>query len=282
MVDDPDRPRDEALLLALGRAIDELGGRYLAAEDVGATPRDMDVIARVTPWVTGLDEALGGSGDPSPVTAVGVRAAMRAVRDALDGDAVARRPATSWCTASGTSARISRGCSRPTAHVLTLADRAPGRAEALAAELGAAVVAPDAALDLECDVLAPCALGPVIDLDRVDALAVPRGLRRGQQPARRPRRRRRARGARHPLRARLRGERGRDHQPRRGARRGGYSRERALARAEQIEATTAAVLARAHADGVRAGPRRRGPRPRAHRTRGQGLLASRGLGPWRT
>src|SRR6478735_5437135 len=87
MVDDPDRPRDEALLLALGRAIDELGGRYLAAEDVGATPRDMDVIARVTPWVTGLDAALGGSGDPSSATAVGVRAAMRgaghARRDAV-------------------------------------------------------------------------------------------------------------------------------------------------------------------------------------------------------
>ena len=42
-------------------------------------------MARVTPWVTGLDEALGGSGDPSPVTAIGVRAAMCAVRNALDG-----------------------------------------------------------------------------------------------------------------------------------------------------------------------------------------------------
>src|SRR5262245_40493371 len=70
--DDPDRPRPRELLHALGRAIDDLGGRYLAAEDVGATTADMDGIADVTPWVTGVDESRGGSGDPSPVTAWGV------------------------------------------------------------------------------------------------------------------------------------------------------------------------------------------------------------------
>jgi leucine dehydrogenase len=165
MVDDPDRPREEALLAALGRAIDELGGRYLAAEDVGATPRDMDLIARVTPWVTGLDESLGGSGDPSPVTAVGVRAGMRAVRDALD----ATRALDGLHVVVHGTGHVGSHLARLLAADgvrLTLADRAPGRAEALAAELGAAVVAPDDALDLECDVLAPCALGPVIDLDR--------------------------------------------------------------------------------------------------------------------
>ena len=46
----------------------------------------MDVLAEMTPWVTGVDESVGGSGDPSPVTAVGVVHAMRAVQLALDGD----------------------------------------------------------------------------------------------------------------------------------------------------------------------------------------------------
>ena len=86
LVDDPDAPRSIELLHALGRAIHELGGRYLAAEDVGATTRDMDIIAEVTPWVTGVDPAAGGSGDPSPVTAVGVAAAMRAALRELDGE----------------------------------------------------------------------------------------------------------------------------------------------------------------------------------------------------
>jgi len=129
MVDDPDRPRDEALLLALGRAIDELGGRYLAAEDVGATPWDMDVIARMTPWVTGLDESLGGAGDPSSGTAVGVRAAMRAVRHALDGTRSLEELRVVVHGTGHVGTHLARLLAADGA-VLTLADRAPGRAEA--------------------------------------------------------------------------------------------------------------------------------------------------------
>ena len=84
--DDPDRARPPRCCSTLGRAIDELGGRYLAAEDVGATTKDMNGLAEVTPWVTGVDESLGGSGDPSPVTAYGVVHAMHAVALTLDGE----------------------------------------------------------------------------------------------------------------------------------------------------------------------------------------------------
>src|SRR5947207_3191591 len=76
--DDPHAARSDAFLRSLGRWIDVLGGRYLAAEDVGASQRDMDGIADATPWVTGVDPACGGSGDPSPVTAFGVLHGMRA------------------------------------------------------------------------------------------------------------------------------------------------------------------------------------------------------------
>src|SRR5262249_7183574 len=86
LVDDPDAPRTDALLRARGGAIDDLGGGYIAAEDVGATPHDMEVIASETPWVTGLDGP-GGSGDPSPMTAYGVAQAMGTVLEELDGDA---------------------------------------------------------------------------------------------------------------------------------------------------------------------------------------------------
>src|SRR5260370_18054682 len=85
LLDDPDVAHAEGMVRALGRAIDELGGRYLAAEDVGATTADMELLATVTPWVTGVSETHGGSGDPSPVTAYGVLAAMRAGLTAVDG-----------------------------------------------------------------------------------------------------------------------------------------------------------------------------------------------------
>ena len=66
------------LFRALGRFIDSLGGRYLAAEDVGTDTADAAEVARETTYITGLPEQMGGSGDPSPMTAWGVVVGMRA------------------------------------------------------------------------------------------------------------------------------------------------------------------------------------------------------------
>ena len=162
LVDDPDAPRSIELLHALGRAIHELGGRYLAAEDVGATTRDMDIIGEVTPWVTGVDPAAGGSGDPSPVTAVGVAAAMRAALRELDGEErlAGRRVAVQGVGHVG--AHLAGVLSEAGASVV-VADTNASRARDVAAKTGADVVAADEILELECDVLAPCALGGVLD-----------------------------------------------------------------------------------------------------------------------
>jgi len=270
MVDDPDRPRDDALLVALGHAIDELGGRYLAAEDVGATPHDMDVMAGVTPWITGVDVEAGGSGDPSPATAVGVRAAMRAVIRQIHGDGA--RLAGRHIVIHGVG-HVGAALARMLATdgvQLTLADRAPGRAEAVAAEVGAAVVGPHLALALECDILAPCALGPVIDIptvDRLQCLAVC-GAANNQ----------------------LAGVDVDDlltvrdilYAPDFVVNAGGiinlteefvgYSEARALARAEDIEGTTASVLARARAEGIAPG--------RAAVALAQERIAHEGHGRW--
>jgi leucine dehydrogenase len=159
---DPDRPRPPQLLRALGRAIGELGGRYLAAEDVGATPADMNALARESPWVTGVDESIGGSGDPSPVTAFGVLHAMRAVGVELDGDASLRGQRVVVQGAGHVGAHLVRLLVADGAEVV-VSDFAPLRADALARELGVATVAADDVIDQECDVLAPCALGSVFD-----------------------------------------------------------------------------------------------------------------------
>jgi leucine dehydrogenase len=159
---DPDRPRPPELLRALGRAIDGLGGRYLAAEDVGATPADMNALAQETPWVTGVDEALGGSGDPSPVTAFGVLHGMRATCVELDGDASLRGRRVVVQGAGHVGSHLARLLVADGAEVV-VADVAPSRAAALARELGVAVVAADDVIEQECDVLAPCALGGVLD-----------------------------------------------------------------------------------------------------------------------
>jgi glutamate dehydrogenase/leucine dehydrogenase len=160
--DDPDRARPQVLLDALGRAIDDLGGRYLAAEDVGATIADMNGLARVTPWVTGVDEAQGGSGDPSPVTAYGVVHGMRAAMAELDGDPTLRDRHVVIQGAGHVGAHLARLLVEHGARV-TVADVFTARVDALARELGVDVVASDAVFATPCDILAPCALGGALD-----------------------------------------------------------------------------------------------------------------------
>jgi glutamate dehydrogenase/leucine dehydrogenase len=248
LVDDPYAPHTEASLRAMGRAIDELGGRYLAAEDVGATPGDMDTLALETPWVTGVDPAAGGSGDPSPVTAVGVLAAMRAVGEVLDGCASVegRRVAVQGAGHVGSSLV---GLLVAAGATVVLADLDDARAQAVAAaHVGVEVVSAAAILAVECDVLAPCALGGVLTPATVAQLRCRAvcGAANNQLAG--------------PGTAAEVAARGILYAPDYVANAGGiiniaeeftgYSHERALERAEGIEATMRTVLARAEADGV--------------------------------
>jgi len=167
--DDPHSPRDEAVRRAIGRAVHLLGGRYLAAEDVGATQADMDGIFLETPWVTGIDPANGGSGDPSPVTAWGVLHAMFAVCEARfdDRDVEGVRIVVQGAGKVGAAlARllVERGA------LVTIAETDSDRAARVAAELEVDVVPPQHVLETECDILAPCALGGVIAAEHVGAL----------------------------------------------------------------------------------------------------------------
>ncbi|HEY8217957.1 MAG TPA: Glu/Leu/Phe/Val dehydrogenase dimerization domain-containing protein [Acidimicrobiia bacterium] len=247
LVDDPDAPRSVELLHAMGRAIDELGGRYLAAEDVGATTRDMDLLAEVTPWVTGVDPAAGGSGDPSPVTAVGVVAAMRATLHALDGDSAVsgRRVAVQGVGHVGshlTGLLVGAGAD------VVVADVNRPRAARVAASTGAELLTDDIILEVECDVLAPCALGGVLDDETVPRLRCRAvcGAANNQLAAEKV--------------DELLAARGVLYAPDFIANAGGiiniaeefvgYSRARALARAERIEDTTAAVFALARDRGI--------------------------------
>jgi glutamate dehydrogenase/leucine dehydrogenase len=157
---DPHRMRSPEFLQSLGRWIDALGGRYLAAEDVGASQADMDGIARETAWVTGVDPARGGSGDPSPVTAYGVVHAMRA---ACDSSLAGRRVVIQG--AGHVGAHLARLLVDDGA-LVKIADVDRSAAEAVGVE----VIDPDAALTSECDILAPCALGGVLTRASIGAL----------------------------------------------------------------------------------------------------------------
>ncbi|MCA1219685.1 Leu/Phe/Val dehydrogenase [Streptomyces sp. 8L] len=78
IIGDPGQIKTEALLLAYGRAVASLGGRYVTACDVGTYVQDMDVVARACRWTTGRSPEGGGAGDSSVLTAFGVFQGMRA------------------------------------------------------------------------------------------------------------------------------------------------------------------------------------------------------------
>ena len=167
----PELPRGEArrrLLREFGRFIDSLGGLYSCAPDMNTSAEDMDVIAEVTPYVFCKTEAAGGSGDTAPDTAVGVFHGIRAAcRHVFGSDDLSRRSVLVQ-GAGGVGGRLIELLMEADATVIaTDVDRA--RLDALAAS-GIAVVAAGAALEAECDVLAPCAVGGVLNARSIPAL----------------------------------------------------------------------------------------------------------------
>jgi leucine dehydrogenase len=161
--------RRTQLFQAFGRFIESLGGRYVTTEDSGTGSTDMDTIRTQTRHVMGASTERGGSGDPSPFTALGVRRGIEAIahhvlrKDALAGLHVAIQGVGN---VGGHLARELREAGAK----LTIADVDPVRASAIAAETGATLVAIDRILEIECDVLAPCALGGAITEEIVPKL----------------------------------------------------------------------------------------------------------------
>ena len=163
-----DGARRRAALLDFGDLVESLGGRYITAEDVGTTPADLIVVSQRTSHLTGLPPDRGGSGDPSPFTAIGVEAAIRACARERWGD-----PSLAGRTACVIGlGHVGAGLARRLADAgceLIVSDIDPGK-RALTDALGATWRDPDEAMCTECDVLVPCALGGAITDGNVDRL----------------------------------------------------------------------------------------------------------------
>ena len=170
---DKDRTKTPDMIAAFGKAVDRLGGNYVTAEDVGMSVADMTAIARQTKFVAGLPVEGGAvGGDPGPHTALGVFLGIKAaVRHALGKDSL-----VGLHLAIQGAGSVAGGVARHAAAEgarLTIADVAADRAQALAAETGAAVVDPSQIMTVEADVLSPNALGAILTEQSIAALNVP-------------------------------------------------------------------------------------------------------------
>jgi leucine dehydrogenase len=152
-----------------GQFIDSLGGDYITAEDSGTTVDDMNVVHEQTEHVLGYAADAGGSGDPSPVTARGVRHGIEAAvkyqygRDDLDGLRVAVQGV-------GNVGYHLASELRKLGAELIVTDIDAAAVERCVDELDATAVDADEIFSVDCDIFAPCALGAVINDDTLAQL----------------------------------------------------------------------------------------------------------------
>ncbi len=160
------RPEGEfdraALFTSFARAVDGLGGRYITTEDSGTSIEDMEVVRKRTRHVCGFDVSNGGSGDPSPFTALGVRRGIEACvkfrlgRESLEGIRVAVQGV------GNVGYHLCRELAAAGAKLI-VADVRDELAQRAADELRAEIVPSAGVHRSECDVFAPCALGGALN-----------------------------------------------------------------------------------------------------------------------
>jgi valine dehydrogenase (NAD+) len=173
IIGDPERDKSEELLLAYGRFVASLGGRYVTACDVGTYVADMDVVARECRWTTGRSPENGGAGDSSVLTAFGVYQGMRASAAHLWGDPSLRGRRVGVAGVGKVGHHLVRHLRDEGAEVLITDVREEAVGRILAAHpTGVRAVADTATLIRAegLDIYAPCALGGALNDDTVPAL----------------------------------------------------------------------------------------------------------------
>jgi leucine dehydrogenase len=170
---DAERTKTPEMLHAFGKAVNDIGGRYITAEDVGVNVADMIEVSRTTQYVAGLPNSEGDvGGDPGPHTALGVFLGIKAAvkralgKDSLKGLHIALQGAGSVATGVALHA-CAEGAK------LSIADIDEAKARKLADKVSGKVVPTDDILSLEADVLSPCALGAILDESTIPALKAP-------------------------------------------------------------------------------------------------------------
>lgn len=169
IIGDPKQHKSEALMRKFGRYVENLNGKYITAEDVGTTTKDMEYVSMETDHVVGLPEIRGGGGDPSPVTAYGVYMGMKAAAkkaygsDSLEGKTVAVQ-----------------GVGKVGLHLVEYIHQEGAKiyvtdifetgVKIAVEKYGAISVPSEDIYNLDVDIFAPCALGAILNTENLNKL----------------------------------------------------------------------------------------------------------------
>lgn len=172
IIGDSRKDKTEALMRKFGRFIKNLNGEFITAEDVGTNPKDMEYIRMETQYVTGVPETMGGSGDPSPITALGVFMGIKACVKELYGSD----------TLTGRSV-IVQGIGHVGENLVKLlrdenakvyvSDINEERTGQVSKKYGAEAVSNNNIFDIDADIYSPCALGATVNTYTINKLKCP-------------------------------------------------------------------------------------------------------------
>ena len=171
IIGDAKKDKTPELMKRFGEFVHSLGGKYITAEDVGMETSDMDTVREVTPYVTGISESKGGSGNPSPITAYGVFMGLKASakfkygNDNLEGKKVlvqgighVGETLVEYLSSDGAEVYIT--------------DINEDRLQEVSKKHGAHIFTDRDIYSADMDIYAPCALGATINDETIDRLKV--------------------------------------------------------------------------------------------------------------
>ena len=161
--------KSEALLRRFGQFVESLGGKYITAKDVGMEPKDMEYIKMETNHVTGTVEELGGSGDPSPVTAYGVYMGMKAAAMYRWGNNNLQGRTILIQGIGHVGEYLVNHLTAEKANIY-INDINQERLDFVSKKYDAKIIDCDSIFDLNMDIYSPCALGATLNSESIQKL----------------------------------------------------------------------------------------------------------------
>ncbi len=169
IIGDSKTQKSEALMRKFGRFVENLNGKYITAEDVGTTTKDMEYVNMETDHVVGLPESMGGGGDPSPVTAYGVYMGMKAAAkkaygsDSLSGKSIAVQGI------GKVGYHLVEYLAKENANIY-VTDIYDAGIKAAVDNYKAIAVTADDIYSLDVDIFSPCAMGAILNTENINKL----------------------------------------------------------------------------------------------------------------
>ncbi len=172
IIGDSRTQKTEGLFRAFGRFVEGLSGRYITAEDVGTSIKDMEYIMMETRHVTGVPIEVGGSGDPSPVTAYGTFVGIKAcVNEVFGSDSLKGKKIVIQGAGGNVGKHLCKYLYKEGA-VLFVNDLYEEKLKHIVEECKAKIISNEEVFSIEADVLSPAALGGVINDETIPKLKV--------------------------------------------------------------------------------------------------------------